>query len=240
MSSLALPALSNQAHCCIQSASLHRGAQKSQFICRIPKIYGFTIICFVHYSFLRFATKDGVAKRCKARFCKENVRCKQSRNNVSHTLLNVASNYKRHLVCPKRQATLFPLETWLVKQTTMHLNLKMWCLLMHYTWSVSFHKMPTLQAYWLLWQLQAMVIQSWQVKIPLEPLKGTKPFGVKSQGKGVKKEPKSFIPELQRKKAQHLCLWLYRFLCVWWWAEKEVGGGVLLSDGGGGTLHMHQ
>ena len=33
MSSLALPVLSNHAHCCIQSASLHPGAQKSQFRC---------------------------------------------------------------------------------------------------------------------------------------------------------------------------------------------------------------
>ena len=30
-----------------------------------------------------------------------------------------------------------------------------------------------------------MVIQSWQVKTPMEQLKGITPFGVKSKGKGV-------------------------------------------------------
>ena len=41
-----------------------------------------------------------------------------------------------------------------------------------------------------------------------------------------KLKPKGFIPALQRKKAQNLCL-LYDStgFCAWWWAGKEVGMG---------------
>ena len=45
MSSLALPVLSNQAHCCIQSASLHPGARKSQFRCSNKNWSGNYEIC---------------------------------------------------------------------------------------------------------------------------------------------------------------------------------------------------
>ena len=52
MSSLALPVLSNQAHCCIQNASLHPGAQKFQ--CRCSKTIYVEITKSVNTKEIRF------------------------------------------------------------------------------------------------------------------------------------------------------------------------------------------